>query len=69
MPRNTSLHIQDILDAIAKILAYIENVDFEEFESDSMRQDAVFVISRLLVRPPLTYQKISSKNILTFLGL
>ena len=41
MPRNTSLRIQDILDAVAKIQVYLEDIDLEEFESDSMRQDAV----------------------------
>ena len=40
-PRDTSVYLQDILQAIAHIDAYITNMTFDAFETDTKTQDAV----------------------------
>jgi uncharacterized protein with HEPN domain len=40
-PRDWRLRIEDILEAIAKIRAYVQDMTFEDFEQDSKTMDAV----------------------------
>lgn len=41
MPRDWQLRLQDILEAIEKILRYTEEMDFDEFKQDEKTIDAV----------------------------
>jgi uncharacterized protein with HEPN domain len=41
MPRDASVYLKDILEAISKIRAYTEGVEREQFERDSKTLDAV----------------------------
>ena len=41
MPRNWDLRIRDILDAIGKIVAHVQSLDFERFAGDAWTMDAV----------------------------
>jgi len=41
MPRDFKLYLDDILEAIGRILLYIEDMDFEKFASDQKTVDAV----------------------------
>jgi uncharacterized protein with HEPN domain len=41
MPRDNSVYLHHILDAIAKVERYTQDVDYEEFLEDSLLQDGV----------------------------
>lgn len=41
MPRDYKVHLEDILEAIGKILEYTDSITFKEFSSDSKTIDAV----------------------------
>jgi uncharacterized protein with HEPN domain len=41
MPRDESVYLHHILDAIAKVERYIQDVDYETFTGDSLIQDGV----------------------------
>lgn len=41
MPRDYKIHLEDILEAIGKILSYTDSISFKDFSSDSKTIDAV----------------------------
>ncbi|ODS38704.1 MAG: hypothetical protein A7316_07395 [Candidatus Altiarchaeales archaeon WOR_SM1_86-2] len=63
MPREYKVYIKDILESIEKIEGYIEDVSFDEFVGDGLRQDAVLrnleIIGEAVKRIP---DDVRSKN-------
>lgn len=41
MPRDYKVHLEDILDAVGKILKYTDSISYKDFSSDSKTIDAV----------------------------
>lgn len=60
--RQPGLLIEDILESGNKILAYTQNLTFDAFIADSKTVDAVFEISKLLVKQLPDFPKNSKKN-------
>lgn len=41
MPRDYKVQLDDILESIKRIEAYVKGIDFDEFDSDLLKQDAI----------------------------
>jgi uncharacterized protein with HEPN domain len=41
MKKQSTVYLEDVLEAIEKIFEYVNKVDYEEFEKNSEKQDAV----------------------------
>jgi uncharacterized protein with HEPN domain len=77
MPRNYKLYMEDILEAIEKVATYLQGMNFEAFENDSLRIDAVLrnlqiigeATKNLPERFRTTYSAVEWKRIVAFRNL
>ena len=63
MKRKSSFYIKDIIDAIAKIEEFVENMDFDDFIKDDKTSSAVRVCSKKrALLPVIMFEIIPTKE-------
>ncbi len=68
MTKDDTVYLREILDSIAQVQAYLQDVTYETFLAERMRQDAVIMQIEILANLRANFLKIFGRSILKFHG-